>query len=661
MSVYKQATERIKLAVAPGTTVASSTASLAIERNLRLENDTLRKELARKDSRNDNLTKEMQVLRTSNSNMSRELKILTSTFDKINHDRHTVSNELSKSKEYVEKLEHQLSRLNDSVHMSNQVDALSKYNSQLKSELDQHNKKLNYRDDRIKVLEKEIDVLHRTFEIQRDYEGGDPYCRGGGSCGCNCCTKGGEGSKEKLRSLYYELGKRQTENHTIALSLAESHKEIELLKLDIKNINSTKVELDKECHRLREHSELLLQQTKNDNELVSSLHEKQSNLTDINNKLQQSLEDVTRRYTEYKNNNDNEIFNKNKVIAELNEVITGNNLEMSSLNHRLESLQHSINHIDSVNTLSEQRLQSEWDTFNSEKTKFQEQVKKGDAAMIQEQLLRIEIQNMKLEKDELSAKYSQLTAALNNNKGEEKKQLVALQSQVSELEQFLGTSRISETRAVHERDEAMKALMQTVEATRELSGKYQKERNKRINLDEKVGILEKHITDLKKSKEQVSSAVLDALHKERSKSQALEQVLNALSVDVRKVQSIIPPSPEPQARPPLSIPTSTSGQNTFSPSKSTTIVLHSSDNIIDQRVHKAAYTSTPAPVMPVVGMVEELKKLHEELKALDTDSPSSLSSSFYNFNDNTNNPFINRDIYNENVQIDNPFILRTDS
>lgn len=82
---------------------------------------------------------------------------------------------------------------------------------------------------------------------------------------------------------------------------------------------------------------------------------------------------------------------------------------------------------------------------------------------------------------------------------------------------------------------------------------------------------------------------------------------------------------------------------------------------MDQRVHKAAYTSTPAPVMPVVGMVEELKKLHEELKALDTDSPSSLSSSFYNFNDNTNNPFINRDIYNDNVQIDNPFILRTDS
>ncbi len=659
MSVYKHATERSKPAVAPSTTAASSTASLAIERNLRLENDTLRKELARKDSRNDNLTKELQVFRTSNSNMSRELKILTSTFDKLNHDRHTVSTELSKSKEYVEKLEYQLSRLNDSVHMSNQVDALTKYNAQLKSELDQYNKKLNYRDDRIKVLEKEIDVLHRTFEIQRDYDGGDPHCRGGGSCGCNCCIKGGEGSKEKLRSLYYELGKRQTENHTIALSLAESHKEIELLKLDIKNINSTKVELEKECHRLREHSELLLQQTKNDNELVSSLHEKQSNLTDINSKLQQSLEDVTRRYTEYKNNNDNDIFNKNKVIAELNEVITGNNLEMSSLNHRLESLQQSINHIDSVNTLSEQRLQSEWDTFNLEKNKFQEQIKKGDAAMIQEQLLRIEIQNMKLEKDELLAKYSQLTAALNSNKGEEKQQLVALKLQVSELEQFLSTSRINETRAVHERDEAMKALMQTVEATRELSGKYQKERNKRINLDEKVGILEKHISDLKKSKEQVSSAVLDALHKERSKSQALEQVLNSLSVDIRKVQTIIPPSPEPQARPP--IPTSKSGQNNYSPTKNTTIVLHASDDAIDQMTHKAAYTSTPAPVMPVVGMVEELKKLHDELKALDTDSPSSLSSSFYNFNDSTNNPFMNRDIYNDNIQIDNPFILRSNS
>ncbi len=659
MSVYKQVIERSKPSAAPSVTVVSSTASLAIERNLRSENDALRKELARKDSRNDNLTKEMQVLRTANGNTTRELKILTSTFDKLNHDRHSLSNELSKSKEYIEKLEYQLSRLNDSAHMCNQVDVLTKHNSQLKSEMDQYNKKLNYRDDRIKVLEKEIDVLHRTFEIQRDYEGGDPHCRGGGSCGCNCCTKGGEGSKEKLRSLYYELGKRQTENHTIALSLAESHKEIELLKLDLKNVNSIKVELEKECQRLKEHSELLLQQTKNDNELVSSLHEKQANITDINNKLQQSLEDITRRYTEYKNNNDNEIFNKNKVIAELHEVITGNNLEISSLNHRLESLQQSINHIDSVNTLSEQRLQSEWDTFNTEKNKYQEQLKKGDAAMIQEQLLRNEVHSLKVEKDELLNKYSQLTAALNSNKSEEKQQLVALKFQVSELEQFLNTSRSNETRAVHERDEAMKALMQTVEATRELSGKYQKERNKRINLDEKIGLLEKNIADLKKSKEQVSSAVLDALHKERSKSQALEQVLNSLSIDVRKVQSvggIIPPSPEPQARPPLPMPTSRNGQNNFSPSKNTTIVLHAMDNASDQTLQKVAYASTPAPVMPVVGMVEELKKLHEELKALDTDSPSSLSSSFYNLND-TNNPFI----YNDTVQIDNPFILRSDS
>ena len=78
--------------------IASSPSFAAIERDLRGEADTLRRELARKDSRNDALTKELQELRTSNATAQRELRNLTGTFDKLNAERHTLTSQLQKSK-----------------------------------------------------------------------------------------------------------------------------------------------------------------------------------------------------------------------------------------------------------------------------------------------------------------------------------------------------------------------------------------------------------------------------------------------------------------------------------------------------------------------------------------------------------------------------------
>ena len=78
--------------------IASSPSFAAIERDLRGEADTLRKELVRKDNRNDSLTKELQEIRTSHSSAQRELRNLTGTFDKLNTERHTLTNALQKSK-----------------------------------------------------------------------------------------------------------------------------------------------------------------------------------------------------------------------------------------------------------------------------------------------------------------------------------------------------------------------------------------------------------------------------------------------------------------------------------------------------------------------------------------------------------------------------------
>jgi predicted RNase H-like nuclease (RuvC/YqgF family) len=139
-------------------------------RDLRVENTALRKELSRKDTRNDNISKELNNLRTNSSNCQRDLRILTGTFDKVNNERHNLTNEVYKAKEYIDKLEQQLARLSDTHTISSQNTQFRIEIDNLTNEINQNKQKIISKDDYIKSLERDLSILRRSIDIQMESE-----------------------------------------------------------------------------------------------------------------------------------------------------------------------------------------------------------------------------------------------------------------------------------------------------------------------------------------------------------------------------------------------------------------------------------------------------------------------------------------------------------
>jgi len=167
--------------------------------------------------------------------------------------------------------------------------------------------------------------------------------------------------------------------------------------------------------------------------------------------------------------------------------------------------------------------------------------------------------------------------------------------------------------------------MQTVDATRELSEKYQKERTRRIAAEERALSSEHLAEGLRRAKEHVSTAVLDALHKERSKTASLEQALRAVSIDRRYEHSYSDDFISTPATVNLSTKVN-DNQSPLSPLPRPPLVFSKTGTLNDLDLNND-YDDNKISA-PVLSMVEELKKLRDELQRIEEAAPSPLSQSY---------------------------------
>ena len=120
------------------------------------------------------------------------------------------------------------------------------------------------RDTKIKKLEKELEAFHRSIEIQIDYEKRGVAAAGGSGSGnsFDVHSYGGGvgsgapsgGSEATLRSLYYELGKRQTDSHSLAVALADSNSEMKKMQEQLAIAIADKKQLQLQCESLQLHN-----------------------------------------------------------------------------------------------------------------------------------------------------------------------------------------------------------------------------------------------------------------------------------------------------------------------------------------------------------------------------------------------------------------------
>jgi len=590
------------------TTINKPSSSLSVLeskdiRILKNENDNIRKELVRKDTRIESLQKEINNIRTIYSNQQRELRLLTSSYDKINTTNNTMINDLIRAKEYINKLENQLTKYSDNININT-------YANQLSIKLDDSNRQLNQctniindKDERIQVLERELEIFKRSFDIQTEYE--------------RSLDK--NGNRETLRSLYFEIGKRQTDAHSLALSLSELNEEKSLLDKEYKTVCVLKDELQNNVSILTSENEQLKQQVAHNQQEIILLNDKINITKDINAKFTAQIEDLSHRLTEARISYEAQLQEKNRTIAELSEVLPQTQRENEALRVRIETLQHSLSHLDSVNQLTEQRINSEWDILAAEKEAIAEKLSMGEAAQQQSDLLRKRLTDTLEAKEKLQEKYQQLKEYQDRQQYDENKLLITIQDN----ENLLHAAKAKELKSQAERDDALKALMQTVDATRELSEKYQKERSRRIAAEERA-LASEHLADgLRRAKEHVSTAVLDALHKERSKNAALEQALRAVSIDRKYDVSF---SNDVLSTPSSILSTKVNdNQSPLSPLPRPPLAFINSDSNVNNIDDNDSNAKISAPVLT---MVEELKKLRDELQRIEDIAPSPLSQSY---------------------------------
>ena len=203
-------------------------------RDLLARTQMLEKELERKDQRNENLQKELTTLRSTYANDQRSHRVVASTIDKINTERTNLIHELSKCREYIGKMEAQMTRLGDAKQLVDQLGKQQEHIDDLRSEVDRTSAELSEKNDCITSLRREVDTLQRTLEVQKRYDHKD---------------SGDDNAYNTIRSITLELGRKQADAHGLALTLAETTARVDELKVALRDITVVKKQGEKDLSR----------------------------------------------------------------------------------------------------------------------------------------------------------------------------------------------------------------------------------------------------------------------------------------------------------------------------------------------------------------------------------------------------------------------------
>ena len=442
-------------------------------RNYVKDVEKLRRELDRKDARNANIAQEMQQLRTKFSNQERELRILSGTFEKCNNERVKFQTDLSRTKEYADKLETQLSRLGDSVALVQTVDKLQLTNEHYASEIANLKGVLAFKDEKMLKMEKELEAFERALDVQAKYEAED-------------AAAGTEVKDASIKSLYYELGKRQTDAHSLAISLAGTNEELKDAKETAEKAQAASRELELQCKQAKSHSTTLMLQVEKDKEEITSLHDKFANQKGLNTRLQGMVEDLSRRLREerddflkYKQEKDN---NEQELLHTLDNA----NKEIHHLRLRVKNLNEAVKLSDSKRVKAEEILVQEVRRFNDERRVYAYKIKDGIQASDQNKVLNMQLASaMKgaAEKTDMSSTSWSPRSPANTLTAK-------LEGQVKALEEDLERAHQNEKELLHDRESSVRALQQTLEATRELSTRHGEEKTRRVAAEQRVSAAE---------------------------------------------------------------------------------------------------------------------------------------------------------------------------
>lgn len=389
---------------------------------------------------------------------------------------------------------------------------------------------LSLREKKIEALTKELVIAHRSLEAQAKYE---PLSNIQPSVANN---------REVMRTLYFDMGKKQADLHSVTLALADSLKNLETTKAELIHAIEQKDNFCSENEKLKGNLEYLGRQAVEYNDEV--MH------------LQREL-DASRRQNELQNLQTKELSinlaearadlaemsrAKQAQIEQLSSAVSAAEHERNSFREKLESTQSSIATRESIFKVREHNLLEEVARLAEQNAELGQQREQCSALRSDLEEVSARLAQSDSTKQHQEQRISELLKLLSQKESaliEKTAGTQALENNLSSLHSELGRLRDQCQLVVAERNESVEALRHTMKVTRELSQKYHLEREARQSV-------ERTNEQLLQAKANLNSATLDALYQERRKSAALEKSL-ALVPLVLKWRSACLPDGNPAA------------------------------------------------------------------------------------------------------------------
>lgn len=440
------------------------------------------------------------------------MKIVTGNLERINSDRIRLQTELKTQKDYIQKLENQITKYRDSEsmvkHISDQESMIRNLNKEVvncKSAMD------NY-ENRLRQLDYDNDVLRKSIEVQVQYESG---------------LKGVNNGREIMRSLYQELGKKQADLHKVSITLAEFEDQNSQLRREIESLREIKINSQSEIENLKSQIQYLSNEVEDLQNETQNYKRQVSGLQNTISLSQQDVDELNRKFVEQKRVFESDIASKNHAIAELMDSQSSNQKDHALLRKKYEGLQESFKHLESAHELTIQRFQAEKEKLTAELKMIHHSKQELEQLPEEIEEMRDQIQTLLVEKQNIQVlleESKQKMKDLNDQNFDER--IKVLSEEVDHHKQVA-------YQHLKERDEAVQALQQMMMATRELTERFSQEQEEKQRLERKIIQLENSMDGLRRAKEHISTAVLDALHKERLKVISLEKTIQELPFEKR--------------------------------------------------------------------------------------------------------------------------------
>lgn len=200
--------------------------------------------------------------------------------------------------------------------------------------------------------------------------------------------------------------------------------------------------------------------------------------------------------------------------------------EKKKMSDTIESLQLSIRQKDSVHALSEQRLLSEVRRLEEDNRHLKNFLHDGENSAQQLEVLRSTLSNA-LSSNEGLVRESRDTANAHRHAMDMLQQKAdRAESNGISLRQDLKALRQEYDVVLMEREEATGALRRALEMAKSLSAKVNEEQDKREQAETRLEEGQRQMQEMLRAKEQMSYAVLDALHKERALNSTVNRKLS---------------------------------------------------------------------------------------------------------------------------------------